>query len=440
VRSFLRARLDDSFRRLVHAAAAGAPPRRFGLEHEFRVLERGTQLDFHRLIHVLGLGPARLDPADPNAYRLPSGVAVTCDGAEAEIALPPMAVRPGLPHLVTTAAVRERAMLSARLPVGLELEGCSTHLSIEMSDRYTREVSELYARTFAPAMMLLLDRRESPGLLIRPRPGRLELGGEFADGDALRAAVVFAVGSALACEAAVAGIHDSGGSLPGPLHVGIEAAVARYGWYVDRRAFGGDLYADGRQAELRTLAGMTLTAQEHLEATWETVRDALAGVLEAADLESAAAVVEGRQPLPSESDGPIDRVPTGTVDRATDTAGSPTDPVDPYGAALADRSRPGFDLAPVMLTWETVVFVVADRTRRRRLFIRTPGERLGTFLALLDAGRLDRSLLIALHLGSDRVLSDRVPPEVGLFGHLGPRLHLLAPEFGPDGEPVELAA
>jgi hypothetical protein len=58
-----------------------------GLEHEFRVLDGPRPVDFRRVIHGLGLGQPNLDPADPNAYRLPSGSAVTCDGAEAEIAL-----------------------------------------------------------------------------------------------------------------------------------------------------------------------------------------------------------------------------------------------------------------------------------------------------------------------------------------------------------------
>ena len=47
--------------------------------------------------------------------------------------------------------------------------------------RYAR----LYTETFAAALMLLMNRDDSPGLLVRPRPGRAELCGEFTGSQAL---------------------------------------------------------------------------------------------------------------------------------------------------------------------------------------------------------------------------------------------------------------
>lgn len=43
--------------------------------------------------------------------------------------------------------------------------------------------------------MLLLDRASSSGIYLRPRPGRLEICGEFADGVRLRAVSAFVAGS-----------------------------------------------------------------------------------------------------------------------------------------------------------------------------------------------------------------------------------------------------
>lgn len=231
-------------------------PCRVGVEHEFRVLLGEEPVDFRSLIHDLHLGQPNLDPADPNAYRLPSGAAVTCDGAEAEIALAPTRVGPGFAEELTLRASHERAALASRLPPRHRLVGCSTHLSVSVPDELTQPVCRLYATIFAPAMMLLMDRRDSPGLLIRPRPGRVELGGEFVEGDELAAAALFAVGSVLACQTALSDGDLTRQRLPPELLVRVDAAVERFGWYVDRRAFGGDLYASGRSAMCdRRMAG-----------------------------------------------------------------------------------------------------------------------------------------------------------------------------------------
>lgn len=94
--------------------------------------------------------------------------------------------------------------------------------------------------------MLLMDRIDSPGLLVRPRPGRTELCGEFLEDEPLAAVAAFVAGSTRACAAAV---RRPGGrtALPPRLDVRLARAVHRYGWYVDRRAFGTDLHAAGRR-------------------------------------------------------------------------------------------------------------------------------------------------------------------------------------------------
>jgi hypothetical protein len=143
--------------------------------------------------------------------------------------------------------------------------------------------------------MLTLDRADSPGLLVRPRPGRLELGGEYAGGPALRAAIAFAVGSVLALERAPRASH------PPPVRLRLEAARERFGYYVDRTATGSDLYAHGRSAAVRRRDGNT-TAGAHLVDCWRVARAALAPYADTADLLAMDRMADGATPLPVEAD------------------------------------------------------------------------------------------------------------------------------------------
>src|SRR4051794_19447929 len=61
-----------------------------GLEQEFLVSRGHERIDFRGLIGQLGLPGGGLDPGDRFAHRLPSGIAITADIREAEIALPPL--------------------------------------------------------------------------------------------------------------------------------------------------------------------------------------------------------------------------------------------------------------------------------------------------------------------------------------------------------------
>jgi hypothetical protein len=400
-----------------------AASRRTGLEHEFRVSDARGQVDFRGVIHDLRLGQPNLDPADPNAYRLKSGAALTCDGREAEIALPPIVVRPGFSDEVRLRADNERHALSGLLP-GRAVEGVSTHLSVSIPDELAKPVCSLYARTFAPLMMLLLDRRDSPGLLIRPRPGRVELGGEYVAGEQLAVATLFAVGSVLACERALRGRDEM--ELPS-WDVRLEAARARYGWYVDRSAFGPDLYESGRSTLLRTVDGHELLAQEALELGWRAARVALGQLAARDELDLAGRAVSGESPLPSEV----------AHSAAEQFSRSPLPP-DPYGSAVRLRQRPGAEIAPVMLTWDACAFVVLDRQTGRTAFAVVPGALLGGFLHDLDSGRLDS----AIHAFMRRSPTGSRPASLAgldrprLFDEIGTRLALVPAEYGADGQPV----
>lgn len=409
-------RLGDRFAALLAVGAREAGPL-VGIEHEYQVLMPEGRLDFSEIVHSLGLGEPLLDPGDLDAYRLRTGTVVTSDDAEAEIVSPPVRVGPGF-AAATMAFVRDgRAALTARLPPHARLRGFSTHLNVELSDRDEAEtIGRMYASTFAPALMLLLDDRSSPGLLVRPRPGRLELGGEFADGARLMVALTFAAGSVLALRRAVA---DGVPPVP-PLVVSVDPDDHRFGWFVDRSAFGPDLYGEGRAAELRTLAGAKTTGQAQLEAAWTAARSALAPLVDAGDLAPVDAAVSGDRPLPCEDDG-------------SSGLASPARTVSsPFGDVMVARSRPGYGLAPVMATWDTTILIALADGSRRRAFVSVPRENLETFLRQLDSGALDEVILSFLaHPGRARLRRHAEARRPGLYARIGPRRRLLSPEKGP---------
>ena len=89
-------RLSEALRRHVPSDVTPGPGGLLGLELEFSVRsERGGRIHFGSLIHRLGLDGSALDPGDPNAYRCSWGGVITSDGAEAEIATPPVWTQPG---------------------------------------------------------------------------------------------------------------------------------------------------------------------------------------------------------------------------------------------------------------------------------------------------------------------------------------------------------
>jgi hypothetical protein len=400
-----------------------------GLEHEYRVFTGPATVDFRTVIHHLGLGRPRLDPADLNAYRLASGALVTADEAEAEIALPPTFVRPGCGHRIAAAAASERRYLAARLPPGAGLEGYSTHLSVAVRPSSSVAIAKLYATTFSAALMLLLDSARSPGLLVRPRPGRLELGGEFVDGERLTVAATFAVGSVRACGRQLDQLDPVDG-FPDSLSVDIEPDDQRYGWFVSRRAFASDLYTGGRKAQLRRRRGPPLAAQAHLERCWAVARTTLLGDLEAEELGLVDEVVLGDRPLPAATPSVCTG---GPGDPEADTTA--TDAIaGAFGFAAESHSRPGYDLAPVMLTWDRAVFVVSNASRDRRLFANVPAARLSNFASQLVEGALDATIMSYLAVSG----RGRRPGGTGptssracLYDHLAPRARLLVPERAP---------
>ena len=191
LRGLAARRRSRAFGRGFGESEPGGP--QVGLEHEFIVRREGRAVDFRTLIGDLAVPGERLDPGDRFAHRTVSGLALTCDGPEAEYAAPPVPLAPGFTDELAAWAGTGGSLLGELLPEH-EVEGVSTHLSVSVEPRLGHGVAERFARTFGAPLMLLLDGEDSDGLLVRPRAGRLELGGDYAVGDQLRAASALAAG------------------------------------------------------------------------------------------------------------------------------------------------------------------------------------------------------------------------------------------------------
>jgi Tol biopolymer transport system component len=423
-------RLSEALRLHVPSDVTPGPGGLLGLELEFSARSPGRgRVHFGPLIHRLPLDGSALDPGDPNAYRCSWGGVITADGAEAEIATPPVRTRPGFAGELRAWAETGEAELRRAVPHGIELEGYSAHFSAAMPARLNEPVCRLYAETFAADLMLLMDRTDSPGLLVRPRPGRTELCGEFIQGEQLPAAAAFVAGTTRACAAAV---HRRSARplLPPRLAVQLARAVHRYGWYVDHRAFGTDLHADPRRALLPRASGGTISAQSHLELAWAAAQQALADDAAATDLQAADAMVAGSLPLPAEHGQPSgpahgqlgSSVPFAPGDRALRTAPPPR---------LWGQARPGFTLRPVAAVWDFTVFEANGPARTA--YVCVPRNSLPGFIDRLEEGALDDTIAGYLTLPSHRrILSaHQQTRRVGLYDLMGTPTGLLAPERDP---------
>lgn len=205
-----------------------ADHRRVGVEHELTVRDDGRPVDFRGVLPVLTRDIRSLDPGDPRARRLPSGLAITADGWEAELVTPPVVAgssdQPGLADLLA----RGRAELLDELHAHLRrpsVAGFSTHLNVSVPDAEVVRVGWEFARRCAPAVMALTERDDSPGMLVRPRRGRLEIGCEYVDGDGLLRALDLTV-------RCVTGLAR--GDLPPVVVDEPVAAREKFGWFVAR--------------------------------------------------------------------------------------------------------------------------------------------------------------------------------------------------------------
>lgn len=387
-----------------------------GLEHEF-VLRTpgGAVIDARDVLARRERDRRRLDPGDRNAIRCAWGGAITCDGAEAEIAIAPVEIAAGFTRIADAAGLTATDELRALLPAATTIDGFSTHINVEVPSRMAVRVGWLFARRFAPAAMLAMDRATSPGLLVRPRPGRLEICGESMQGPQLRAATALVAGAVRACVAGASTDDGIAARLPPIVPFRPWRATERFGWYIPRRAFGFDLYAGGRAAVLGEL-----TAQRFLETAWSLARDFVP------DHDEADALVSGAMPLPLEELLPADAVP----------AHAPS----PYGRALVPITRGRFQMTAYLQTWDLTVLEV--RAPQRSFYLSIPARDLDAVLHGIDAGRWDAALAV---FAGRRVRPRRLEHwtqtgTVALFDDVGDRRALLRPERDLDGDIVDVWA
>ena len=358
-------RSGTTIRKVVADACRG---RVIGVEREYEVRERGSELpvDARRIWESLPDPGRWLDPGDPLARRGPWGGVITADGPHAELATPPLPLARGCTdQLLALTAAGERH-LAAQLP-GHRLIGYSTHINVEVTDRRVAAVARLIARRLALPIMLSLDRADSPGLLIRPRPGRLEVGGEFAAGDQLRAALVMTIGVVMLAERSI----RFRWRLPTSPTVNPERAVERYGWYIDRRAYGPDLYEHGRS----TTVGVE-SAADVMTRLWAAARSAVGDRLSNEELRLVDALAAGERPLP--------------IERPLDNDG-PTAPVR-LNRSYAPRQRGDIEVSVHRATWWKAVLALRRGDVQRWLTL--PGRALDAVLDTVDTGALDHDLAL----------------------------------------------
>jgi hypothetical protein len=366
-----------------------------GIEHEYGLWRASSQVDFRTLLPAMTAGLRTLDPGDPRARRLPSGVVLTADGREAELATPPLPWQGSTPEMLDRLLAEERSVLALRAAevAGVDrVTGFSTHVNVSVPDERVVEVGSRFVRHCGLATALVGEPGASSGLLVRPRRGRLEVGGEYAEGPHLVALTTF-VGSAVA-----ALLDDlAPPRVPEPVAV---PARERFGWY---------LPPEGATAN-----------RELLEEVWTWARP--------------ACVRDGIDPEP------VDRLVAGAplrrdVDEATpqhctvrqDQSESILSVRDTGPRLLAG----GVEAETLWLTWQHVVWVF--RSSGREVHAVIPVDQEADFLARLDAGEYDDVVRRELgRLAGRRLLVNAQLDGPGWWREVRPGA-LVPAERGPDG-------
>lgn len=409
-------------RNFAKAVGTRAPRQEFlvGVEHEYEVSDAdGKRVDFRELIHTLTIDGRRLDPGDTNAYRLASGLALTADEQEAEIATPPVPVRSGFGGEIAALTLFGRDSLEVALPAGYVTRGYSTHISVSVSGVDGDLLAQRYALMFGPAFAALAESPDSLGIYVRPRPGRLELCCDFVDGERLAVACVFAAGTVQACiDAAMQG---SSHGLPPPLAATLLPAHERYGYRLHRTAaFGFDTYASGLATVLPLAAGGTVTLAERVAEGWRVTERLLGSALDSVTRGTGRSLTSRNLPLS------VDDAPNGSGEVRHVPGVVRPKPVDCY-------DRPAFRVTPVLATWDFTVFRIEGQ---RTVYANVPRWALRDFARKLQRGKLDAIVAEYLRARSvRRVLAQRTETALpGLFDDLtGTPADLLPRERPPAG-------
>ncbi len=351
---------------------ASQPALKLGVEQEFDLFDGQRRLDFQALFPRLIAG-GRCVPFrnSESAVILEAGYMLGCDGQEAEIATAPISLHAAGPLRLAREVTRCRGHMLALLQrAGVpEVRGYSTHLSISVPAGRERELAEALSVTVAPALVLLMESRSSPGMLLRTRRGRLEIGSEYIDDEQqLAAAAVFLAGSVHAF------LYDeeTWRQFPRLRLVRWEEATIRPGIYLPRDAYGESIHDLGRLANLELQDGGTLDAGALLEICTRLVLRELEGIVqqEAFDALEHAAHQPGSLQIERDAD------PSFIAPRAAHSA-------VPEAETLTLLARGGHRrLMPRFVDWEGAAF--AWRQAGRELVLGMPWDHLP---ALFSAAR-----------------------------------------------------
>ena len=410
----------DAYLRGLFVSAAAQPRRPAaiaGLEQEYSVWLPGGPVNFRDLIdRVAPTRALRRFAFDENARIVASGAVWTVDSPHAEIATPPRKLQVGIASRLARDALAERSALRRRLPAGAELRGYSTHLNAFAAGVDGWALARMFATTYAPAIMLVAERSGSPGLLVRPRHERLEIGTEFLETQAdLVAASVLVLAGVIAawhaCRAADGSDADAfraapASPEPAPLDGhGLRETWQRPGLFVARNAFGDDLYARGRMARLRRADGSWEMAGARLLTTWAHLRPIAARITQPSELALVDAVVAGDLPTPLERRARQDpRVPRERLAQSTRDTARPL---------LATRERGELRLSPQYVTWDLAVLRVVHPLRT--FFLRVPRSAAQRLQRLWTSGALDAPLAAYAARPATGTVATLDEPAAGLF-------------------------
>lgn len=375
-----------------------------GIEQEHDLFDGERRLDFQRLFPAAARSSSSVPFRNSNeAAVLDAGYVLACDGWEAELATVPI---PALGNGCVTLAqevLRCRAhMLDQLRRAGVpDVHGYSTHINLSVPFGLEDETVHALARSVGPALILLMEAPASPGLLLRPRRGRVEIGSEYIDREQhLAAACTFLTGVVYAF------LHQPAvwRRFPRLILRRWEPATLRPGVYLPHDAFGESVHARGRAAQLELTNGQTTTAGELLESTSELALEALEGRINPVAAEALRGLVRGDGELP------IDRTSDpGHMDPPTSRL-----PAAPEAAVLGrlGTAKDDSSISLRFLDWEGAAFSWR-RPLRRRLIIGVPWQHLEGFMgAIRDQDLSDFVAQLGAPVPELRSLDQLATPQV----------------------------
>lgn len=357
-----------------------------GVEQEFEIFLAGAKLDFQRVFPAVArkLGGVPFRGRDLAAVVDP-GYMLASDDTEAEFATAPIDLTgTGALDLAGEVVRCRESMLDALLGGHAdEVRGYSTHLNLGLRHGGELALALAVAELVGPSLTLLLEGPDSPGLLIRPRPLRLEIGTEYVDSDDLIVAgIVLLAGAVCALERGAVAL--AGWPRADIQHW--EIGVMRGGVYLPRDAFSQSIHARHRDARIQLRDGGVLSAGAILERAASLAASELAGVVDPRCTDVLLRLASTRGLLPLERAEDVGHV------RRRSSRPPPVPGARVLAALAASRHTAS---SPLFVDWHGAAFSVPDRAG---MAFGVPWAALASFLELVGRHALG-GLRAALPIG-----------------------------------------